>query len=116
MNSRPFFHGRSVRAISQESSTPITSAIDWRTTRERHRVPQGLENRRIAEGAAPAGKAVDRSFAGSGELKAAHQQQQKRRQDQKRDHGEKHRDTNRRRAQSRAIWAEKLRRRLKLWP
>src|SRR5438034_6230081 len=32
MNSRAFFHGRSVRAISQESSTPITSAIDWRTT------------------------------------------------------------------------------------
>jgi len=48
---------------------------------ERHRVPQGLENRRVAEGAAPAGKAVDRSFAGSGELKAAHHQQQKRRQD-----------------------------------
>ena len=32
MNSKAFFHGRSVRAISQESSTPITSAIDWRTT------------------------------------------------------------------------------------
>jgi hypothetical protein len=56
-----------------------------------------LENRRVAEGAAPAGKPIDRSFAGPGKLKAPHQQQQKRRQDQKRDHGEKHRDADRRR-------------------